>query len=266
MISRAEASGLSLAVIGHLALFGLLSVGFLATPNPLSLRPTPIEVSITDEVGLESTAPVVSSEAPAARLGEVEGPIETPAPAEAIPEPEPVVRPEPSPPRVSPNASAEPRRRPDRAAVAPTTPRQQPQRDLRATGRLDGIVAGLSDRPSTSTSTKPPAAAIGPAVQASLDAEIRRQLKRYWRAPTGADVEKLRTIIELRLNRDGSLAAEPRFVDQTGETASNRPQAKLHIERAIAAIKQAAPFKNLPEEYYDYWKRSGPAFDRRLSQ
>lgn len=265
MISRSEASGLSLAVVGHVVLFGLLSVGFLATPNPMLLRPTPIEVSITDEVGLESMAPEVSSEAPAARLAEVEGPVESVVAPEAPSRPEPVTRPEPSPQRVSPEGSTEPRRRPDSASAVTAAPSREP-RDLRATGRLDGIVEGLSDRRSESISTRPPAAVAGPAVQASINAEIRRQLKPHWRSPSGADVELLRTIVELRLNPDGSLADEPRLVRQEGVNASNRPQAGLHLEQAIKAIKLAAPFRNLPPEYYDYWKRTGPAFDRRLSQ
>ena len=33
-MDRAEKVGLGVAVVGHVVLFGLLSVGFLATPNP----------------------------------------------------------------------------------------------------------------------------------------------------------------------------------------------------------------------------------------
>jgi hypothetical protein len=51
---------------------------------------------------------------------------------------------------------------------------------------------------------------------------------------------------------------------QEGITASNRPQAQLHAERAIRAVQLAAPF-DLPEEYYDVWKSPrNVKFDRNL--
>ena len=42
-------------------------------------------------------------------------------------------------------------------------------------------------------------------VQASLAAAVRRQLKPHWKAPTGADVEQLRTELSIRLAKDGSV-------------------------------------------------------------
>ena len=41
-MDRAEKIGLGVAVVGHVVLFGLLSVGFLATPNPQKLQQTPM--------------------------------------------------------------------------------------------------------------------------------------------------------------------------------------------------------------------------------
>ena len=38
-MDRAEGAGLTVALIGHAVLFGVLSVGFLATPNPAELKP-----------------------------------------------------------------------------------------------------------------------------------------------------------------------------------------------------------------------------------
>lgn len=67
-LDRGEGTGLGLALLGHLVLFGLLTVGFLATPNPAKLEPTPIEISLTDEAGLKSEAPVINRSAGASRL------------------------------------------------------------------------------------------------------------------------------------------------------------------------------------------------------
>lgn len=296
-IDRREGTALGVAVIGHIALFGLLSVGFLSTPNPLKLEPTPIEISLTDEVGLKSEAPQIQKEAPAERLAETPGPVEpdTPPPAPQ-PDPQPVARPEPTPPKPAPAPEPRPQPKPAPKAqpqpkppapkaqpkaqpqpkAAPAQPKAQPKTAsqskaapttshsvARPTGRLTGIVDGLTDQPSKGKATTPPATQVGPAVVAALRAEVMRQLRPHWKSPTGADIELLRTQVEIRLNRDGSLATPPRVIGQTGVTESNRPQADLHKERAISAAKLAAPFK-LPAEYYDAWKLLTPTFDRRL--
>ncbi|MBX3595699.1 cell envelope biogenesis protein TolA [Sphingomonas sp.] len=267
-LDRRESIGIGLAVLGHIVLFGVLTVGFLSTPNPRKLEATPIEISLTDEVGLKSEAPVVNREAPAERLAEVPAPptLDTPPPVER-PEPEPVVRPDPAPPKAQPQPAPKPepkKAEPKSSAAPPKSPPRPTTKQVRPTGRLSGIVDGLTDQPSKGKATTPQAATIGPAVRSSVFGLIRKQVQPHWRSPTGADVNLLVTNVEVRLNRDGSLAAEPRIVGQTGETESNRPQQQLHKERAISAIKQAAPFKGLPDEYYDAWKGFVLSFDRRL--
>ena len=52
-MERSEKVGLGGAGAGHLILFGLLSVGFLSTPNPEKLKQQPIDVSLVDEVALD---------------------------------------------------------------------------------------------------------------------------------------------------------------------------------------------------------------------
>lgn len=281
-MDRSERLGLGLAVVGHLALFGLLSVGFLATPHPMKFESAPIEVSLSDKVGLTSAAPEPTPEPPAERKGEEPGPIEPDSQPLSEAPPEPKVAPQPEPPKPVPAPAPKPEPKPkpkpaepkadtkaDKAKpekpAAPAPSKTETARKARPTGRLSGILNGLSDSPSSSTSTKPPAATAGPAVQSALVAEIRRQLKPHWRSPTGADVELLRTTVEVQLNKDGSLASEPRVVGQTGVNASNRPQAELHKERALNAVRLAAPFKNLPAEYYGAWQKFTTVFDKRLS-
>jgi outer membrane biosynthesis protein TonB len=122
----------------------------------------------------------------------------------------------------------------------------------------------VSDRATESRSTAPPAAAAGPAVQASLGAEVRRQLKPHWKAPTGADAEQLRTEVVISLGEDGRVA-DVRIVGTSGQTASNRPQVPLHQEHAVRAVRLASPFR-LPAQYYQAWKQLRVTFDKRLSQ
>jgi len=105
----------------------------------------------------------------------------------------------------------------------------------------------------------------GPAVRGALKGAITRALKPYWKVPQGVDTDQLVTIVAFDLNRDGTLAGQPVVVRQEGVNGSNRPQAGLHRENAIRAVKLAAPFQ-LPPEYYDAWKHVESRFDRNLSQ
>jgi outer membrane biosynthesis protein TonB len=241
-------------------------------------------VALVEEVALESTAPIPAAEAPAPKLAEVEGPIEdAPAP---LPEPEPLPQPEPLPvtatpvPRPAPKVTPKPSPKPAPKAVTRPSPKPAPKaaakpaakaatppkkEGTRATGRLSGLLAGISDTPSRAKATTPPAAKAGPAVKSALGAAVRRQLKPHWKAPTGADVEMLRTELSISLAQDGRVT-DVKILRTTGQTASNRAQVRLHQEQAVRAVRLAAPFK-LPAEYYAEWKWLSPiGFDRRLSQ
>jgi hypothetical protein len=106
---------------------------------------------------------------------------------------------------------------------------------------------------------------MSPAVQAALKAQVLRQLKPHWRAPTGPDAEQLRTQLSISLAPTGAVT-RIEVLGTSGQTASNRGQVKLHQEQAIRAVKLASPFR-LPREHYDAWKLLRPiGFDRRLSQ
>ncbi|HEX2764849.1 MAG TPA: TonB C-terminal domain-containing protein, partial [Allosphingosinicella sp.] len=132
------------------------------------------------------------------------------------------------------------------------------------TGRLKGLLNGVSDRATDSRSADVPAATVGPAVQASLGAEVKRQLKPHWKAPTGADADQLRTQVAISLAPNGQVT-DIRIIGTTGQTASNRPQVPLHQEQAQRAVRLASPFR-LPAEYYSAWKQLRVTFDKRLSQ
>lgn len=307
-MERAEKIGLGVATAGHVLLFGLLSVGFLATPNPLKLNSPPMDVSLVDEIDLKSMAPQVSTQPPPPSVAPEEGPTEDVAPAPApeptpAPAPEPEPTPAPPPPKPAPSkkdvpkAAPKPKPAPDKpaqkpkptppkpkpAAAAPAPPPQKAKAPPKASAPARASGQGKADKPKGSLLGKdflkgidtesdaprkpapPPAAAMGPAQKSALDAEIRRQVKPYWKAPTGADVEQLRTFVDVQLGRDGAIQGSPQIFDTTGVTPSNRAQVKLHQELAMRAIRLAAPFK-LPADLYDGWKSLRISFDKRLSQ
>lgn len=249
--SREERLGLGIAAAAHVALVAALAWQVRDDPTPLPI-PERMTVSLADEVSLESTAPNPSAE-PAAAAAPVLAP-------EPEPQPEPVreqVRPTPRE-TVAPRPNPQPSRR----ATPTPTPTPSPTRTRQAGGtRLsDDFLEGVG----TNRRGGAPAATFGPAEQASLAQAINRQLKPHWSAPSGVDAEKLVTVLRWELNPDGSLKGRPEVVSQSGITDSNRPQAALHAERAIRAVQLAAPF-DLPEEFYDQWKRIREwRFDRRL--
>jgi hypothetical protein len=244
--SREERLGLGIAAMAHVALVAALVWQVRDDPTALPI-PERMTVSLADEVSLESTAPDPSAE-PAAAAAPV-----------LAPEPEPI-EPEPVREQVRPTPRETVAPRPTARPTQRTTPRSSPSRQAGGTRLGDDFLegAGASQRGGT------PAATFGPAEQASLSQAINRQLKPHWSAPSGVDAELLITVLRWELNPDGTLKGRPQIVSQSGITDSNRPQAALHAERAIRAVQLAAPF-DLPEEFYDRWRRIREwRFDRRL--
>lgn len=290
-MERAEKIGLGIATAGHVLLFGALSMSFLHPPKPFKLNNPPIDVSIVDEVALRSAAPKITTEPPPPTQAPEIGPEEQAAPApKSVPEPVPTPTPKTLPktlPKPLPAKAPSPKALPKVVAPAPPKKREptttQPAKaapakpkSASASGKaaqtrgsrlgpdfLKGIQ--VENAPPAKATAAMPAAIIGPAQKAALDAEIRRQIKPHWKSPTGADVEQLRTSVAVTLNKDGSLKDEPAIRGTTGQTPSNQGQVRLHQEQAIRAIKLAAPFRLPPDLYNGGWESLIISFDKRLS-
>ena len=284
-MQRADATGLGVAAAGHVLLFGVMSLGLITAPKPVPPLTQPVDIEIVDEVGVKDSVPNPSPVEPASVAPEVGSPVEVPAP-EPTPRPTPKAAPAPPPPKPAPPkptpkvATPVPATKPapkpaPKAAIkpAPAPPRLKLALDL---SRTDGatprgsrlgsdFLKGVSDRPNASTAQTLPAAANGP-LQASLGRELLQQLRPFWQksVPTGADVELLRTTVDIRLNRDGSVASV-RVVGTTGKTDSNKNQVRLHQEAAVKAVRLAAPFV-FPIEQYDAWQFLEPTLDKRLAK
>ncbi|PTW46686.1 cell division and transport-associated protein TolA [Sphingomonas faeni] len=119
-MDRSEKIGLGVAVVGHVLLFGALSLGFLGAPElPKKIEQQPIDVSLVPDVALEATAPQ-SVETPAESVAPDEGAPEDaapPAPEEAEPEPKPdpvppAPQPKPAPPKPVPKPQPAPEPKP----------------------------------------------------------------------------------------------------------------------------------------------------------
>jgi len=296
-MERAEKIGLGVASAGHVLLFALLSTHWLSA-TPIKLNNNPMEVSIADDVALQSAARKIAETPPPPTPAETEGPPEqaAPAPSEtSVAEPEPVPTPAPAPqlkpaekPKPTPRVAEKPKpvEKPKAEQRTAQKARPEPKKAEAKPSPVKSKSADKGDKPQSrgskltlntsdwSKSNSPAdvksdtkdgaqASSISAAQKSALDAEIRRQLKPHWKAPTGADVESLRTIVTVRLGRDGSIVGNPEVVDTVGVTASNSTQVRLHQEQAIKAVRLAAPFR-LPADLYSGWSFLRLTFDRRL--
>jgi outer membrane biosynthesis protein TonB len=276
-LRKEEKIGLLVALALHGALVAVLLLQ--AARSELVVFPERMTVSLATDVGLVASAPDPVPESRAAiapTLSDQPAPAPEPArpePAPPPPKPEPSPRAAPTPPKPvappAPRDSAPPARersRPDRApAPSPSAPPAQAA-EKRGGSRIgDDFLSGAGSSTTTSE-TRIPAAQIGASARAAIAQALARQIKPYWTAPPGLDVDELVTLVDFDLNPDGSLKGPPRVRSQSGITDSNRAQAARHAENAIRAVQLAAPF-DLPAEYYEVWKSvRGARFDRNTSR
>jgi outer membrane biosynthesis protein TonB len=202
-------------------------------------------------------------------------PVAKPSPAK--PEPAKATPAKPAPAKTPPAKSAPATAAPAKTAPAKPSPAKgspgstaTPSKAAppRASRLGNDFLKGLNDAPAARPSANPGSAApMGAVATRALNAEINRQIKPFWRPPSGADADQLVTLLSVHLDRNGAVVGEIEVVDQLGVTASNRAQAALHAERAIQAVRRASPFQNLPAQYFDQWKWLKPLrFDARLAQ
>ncbi|HEV2865803.1 MAG TPA: cell envelope biogenesis protein TolA [Allosphingosinicella sp.] len=265
-MDRAEAAGFGVAVVGHGALLLALTLGLarMVAPPPQDS----IEVSFVDEVGLTSASPQPAQQPPEQGMAPEAGPTEDAAPA-PLPEPIPPMpepRPEPPQPRAAP---PEPRPQPKQAT--PTPPRQRPraqptpqrpappqrsagtgERNRRSLIGPD-LLKGLGRDPSPSRSRQAPAATMSARAAADIASAIARQVQPCAdrQVDPGPGASRIVTALNLRLNRDGSLAARPRVVRQTGLDDENSRYADRVADLAIRSFVECAPLRGLPAELYE---------------
>ncbi len=229
-MERAEKIGLAGAVAGHVVLFGLLSVGFLDTPEPMKPKQAPVEVSLVKDVALEAAAPAATeppSQAVAPETGEPEDaapPVPEPQPRpEPAPQPAPAPapRPEPAPPKPAPPKPAPPKPAPPKPAPAPKpVPQPKPR-----------------PKPAPPAAEKAPAkpAPARPAVAAAASAT---------RAPPaaskGAGKTPAATAARPRGGRLGSDFLKGLTAEPSKARDSDAPPSAARVDgKALAAIQQA---------------------------
>src|SRR3546814_4597996 len=127
----------------------------------------------------------------------------------------------------------------------------------------DDFLKGITDQASDSKSQTPRASSVSPQVLAGLEAAIRRQIQPCAdrQVNPGPGANEIVTVLNLRLNRNGTLAAEPRVVRPEGVDSSNGRYSRPVSDLGLAAVKGCSPL-NLPQEYYQTSNEIGRAWCR----
>lgn len=242
-MDRAEATGFGVAALGHAALFAALALGFAKATQPPAMS-SPIEVSFVDEIGLESAVTEVTTEPPAQSVAPEMGPPEEAAPAPApSPEPQPVQKP------ALKQAATKP------APVQPAKPKASQSGTAKATrgSRLgDDFLKGIGNDPSPSRSQKPAGTVLSAQALAGIKSAIERQIQpcANRQVNPGPGANEILVTLNIRLNRDGSLARRPSVVGTRGVTDRNSRYEERVKDLAIASYVGCSPLRGLPEEYY----------------
>jgi colicin import membrane protein len=94
--------------------------------------------------------------------------------------------------------------------------------------------------------------------QNEIDA-LRARLRDCWTVPAGlADARDLVVTVRIQFNKDGSLSADPRLMNQ-----GSHPAFQAASESALRAVRRCAPYTFMPPAKYEGWKDIIVDFDPR---
>ena len=274
-MDRAEARGFGVALAGHGVLLAVLSLGLANVRQP-PLMNDPIEVSIVDEVALTSAAPSAAPPPPAIapQLGPpaepAPAPVIEPAPAPPLPAPpepvqaKPIPKPQSEPVKRAPAKPAPAKPAPPKAAAKaqpkPAPAKPQPKaasgsgkaEEARGSRLGKDFLKGLGSDPAPAKVQQPAGAVMSAVAMAGIVSAIKRQIQPCAdrQVNPGPGANRIEVKLNLRLNRDGSLAARPRVVSTSGVDDSNERYEKRVTDLAIAAFTGCAPLRDLPGELY----------------
>ena len=253
-VDRGEMLGTGAAVVFHAALISALTMS-LASVAPKPEAPAmEVEMVDSDEIALTAAAPQAittlppSSQAP--EIGHAPQVELTPAPPRVEPVPAPaILRPAPAPslrpqPRPAPPAQARP---------APAKP--APSRPAPRVSRIgDDFLKGIADAPDSARSEAKPAqaaATFSAAAKASVDQAIKRQIQPCAdrQVALGPGAERIRVVLNLRLDRSGRLSRPPTVVRTSGVDEDNARYEELVKDQAIAVYRACSPLRLPPELY-----------------
>ena len=259
--------GLVLSLLFHA---GLVVAGIVYLPKAARIvegaRIVPIElVTVSSTTNIRAAAPDPEPEPEPDPEPEPEPPVDapieqppapvedpTPAPETVAPEPEPVqpdpepeIEPEPQPVAPEPDPEPEPQETPE-------VPAEDSFGDF-----LNNLDRDLSNESGTATpdeGARRSASGDGERMTATLRDLFHSQAYRCWRSVLDMPYpENLGVVVEVRLERDGTLASPPRVLDEARIRASGNPFWLTAAERGRAAVIECGPY-SMPPENYSEWR------------
>ncbi|MDB5692101.1 MAG: cell envelope biosis protein TolA [Alphaproteobacteria bacterium] len=173
------------------------------------------------------------------------------------PQPKPAPKPAapPAPARPAPKAApAQPAAK--SAPARPAPPRIASQagaaQATRGSRLSFDLLKGIGADPTPSQSQQAPASVMSAEALAGITAAIKRQIQpcANRQVNPGPGANQIRVRLNLRLNRDGSLARTPNVVGTSGVTTENGRYEDRVKDLAVAAYVGCAPLRGLPDELY----------------
>jgi len=269
---------IGVSLLAHLILFTILS---LLPPSPPPPPVAPMDVTIADDVGLKAGAPNTTVDPAESKAPDIGNPEDSapPAPAEdkaepappkpqpeaaPPPKPAPVAKPEPKKP-APPAPKAAPKALPKPAVAAPAKPAVKPGKGTGSTANAikpkarglnfgSDYFKGASNKPSPATGTAPKSVTMSQAALMDIGSKIKQRVQPCADRqvnPAPGYAEDITVLINLKFNRDGSLAGRPRIIGHRGVTDQNNRYVSAVDDRAIATFMGCAPITGLPQELYD---------------
>jgi colicin import membrane protein len=252
--------------------FSKMTAGSKTAPKAAAPKPLVEKVAEAKPVEKEA-AKVTEKQEIITASAQASEPVSEPKPPEPKPAPAPKAKPEPPKeaekkpePKSDPLAEAikkdeakkpEPKKEEAKIPVPKKPPPPQPKFDP---SRIEQRLALLDKRDAqrhaaagqTLNSTPTLGTSTGTAAtlsQNEMDA-LRARLAQCWNLPAGAaDAKDLNVEIHMLLKQDGSLSAEPRVLNRSGN-----PFFQIAAESALRAVRTCAPFDFLPVAKYEAWK------------
>jgi outer membrane biosynthesis protein TonB len=204
-----------------------------------------------------------------------------PKPQPAPPQPQPAPQPKPQPPQPKPAPAEKPQPKPKPAPAEKPQPAKPAQpakpsppskatpakpstaasqsaatgsarRPVKPTGNLAGLDFGKSNNKTNSTATNNPASKVSAEEVAGFRSLIARQIQpcANRQVTPGPGAERIRVLVRLNFNADGSLAGDPDITGVQGNDATNGRYVERVKDLAVATFKGCTPIRGLPANLY----------------
>lgn len=258
-----ENRAILIAGAAHLALFAGLSLSWslMSKDIPAIVEPIPVEFVDISDVPTVQEKPKPSIEAaPRETVEETQPEVVEPEPVEPEPTPPVEVAPKEAPPKPKPKEQP---KKPDPKPIE----KPKPKRDL-----SNLIDKSLKDAPRKTKPNDfaksieeaiPEGAKLDARTMATLAQAIRDRIYRCWDPGAGGpDARNIKTLLRVRVQRDGTIIGRPEVLSQSGIGGGNAAYGRVARDAAIRAVMNpACSLAGLPPELYDGWKDFELNFD-----